>query len=411
MKRKLTDSTVKNAKTKPDGKPAKFSDGDGLYLLVTTVGKYWRYNYRINGIQKTLALGVYPETTLKQARDLHDDSKAVLARGVDPVANKKAQRAARVKLTENSFEVVAREWLVKFSDKWIEEGKQRITSRLERDIFPWVGNRPIAEIEPPEILACLHRIEKRGALDTAHRAKQDCGQIFRYAVATGRAYRDPTPDLKGALPTARKQHFAAITNPAEIGVLLRGMEEYKGSYVVQCALKLSALVFSRPGELRQMEWAEIDLANEVWELPADKMKMRMPHVVPLSRQALAILQDIQPLTGRDKYVFPSVRQRNDPMSENTIRQALRRLGYSNTEMTAHGFRAMARTVLEEVLDFPIDIIEHQLAHAVKDPNGRAYNRTKHLQKRATMMQRWADYLDELRATTGGDVIPFKTKVG
>ncbi len=411
MKRKLTDSMVKNAKTKPDGKPLKLSDGDGLYLYVTTTGKYWRYNYRSDGKQKTLALGVYSETTLKQARDLHDEAKAVLARGVDPTANKKAQRAARVKLTENSFEAVAREWLVKFADKWIEEGKKRIVSRLEHDIFPWLGNRPIAEIEPPEIPACLHRIEKRGALDTAHRAKQDCGQIFRYAVATGRASRDPTPDLKGALPTARKQHFAAITNPAEIGALLRGIEEYKGSYVVQCALKLSALVFVRPGELRQMEWAEIDLTNEVWELPAEKMKMRMPHIVPLSRQALAILQDIQPLTGRDKYVFPGIRQRNDPMSENTIRQALRRLGYSNTEMTAHGFRAMARTVLEEVLDFPQHIIEHQLAHAVKDPNGRAYNRTKHLQKRATMMQRWADYLDELRETTGGDVIPFRTKAG
>lgn len=410
MKRNLTDSTVKNAKPKPDSKPLNLTDGGGMYLHITTKGKYWRYNYRLDGKMKTLAIGVYPETTLKQARTLHDEARAVLARGVDPVANKQVQRAARNALSENSFEVVAREWFVKFSSKWIEEGAKRVMSRLERDIFPWLGRRPIAEIDPPEILACLQRIESRGALDTAHRAKQDCGQIFRYAMVTGRAKSDPVPSLKGALPSHRKKNFAAITDPNQIGILLRAIDNYVGSYTVHCALKLSPLLFVRPGELRRMEWAEIDFDSQVWLLPPEKMKMRMPHVVPLARQALEILADIRPLTGNDKYVFPGIRQRNEPMSDNTIRQALRRLGYTNDEMTAHGFRAMARTVLEEVLDYPIEIIEHQLAHAVRDSNGRAYNRTKHIDKRTAMMQAWADYLDGLRVTTG-QVIPFRAKTG
>lgn len=403
MKRTLTDSAVKNSKPIANGKPCKYTDGGGLYLLVTVTGKYWRYNYRLAGKQKTLAIGVYPDITLKQARVLHDEARAILARGLDPVANKQAQRAARIKLSANSFESVAREWHLKFSSKWIEEGAKRIMSRLERDIFPWIGDRPIHDIEPPEILQCLRRIESRGALDTAHRARQDCSQIFRYAVATGRATRDQTADLKGALPPGQKKHFAAITDPTQISVLLRGIDDYAGTFTVKCALKLSPLVFCRPGELRQMEWQEVNFESATWTIPAEKMKMAVSHIVPLSCQALSILTDLYPLTRNSRYVFPGIRERDRPMSENTIRLALRRLGYDNNEMTAHGFRAMARTVLDEVLEFPPDIIEHQLAHAVRDPNGRAYNRTKHLQKRADMMQQWADYLDDLKTK----VLPFR----
>ncbi|MEZ5477196.1 MAG: integrase arm-type DNA-binding domain-containing protein [Thiolinea sp.] len=407
MKRSLNDSIIKHAKPLPNGRIRVLSDGGGLSIQITTTGKYWRYRYRIDGKQPTLALGTYPDVSLKDARELHEEARKVLASGMDPAQHKKVQKRTRAKLVQNSFEVVAREWFDKFSQGWVEAGRKRVMSRLERDIFPVIGNRPIAELEPPEILECLQRIEKRGALDTAHRARQDCSKIFRYAVATGKASHDQTLSLQGSLPPVRKEHFAAITEPGKIAVLMRGIDQYEGSFIVKCALQLSPLLFVRPGELRHMEWAEVDLERALWEIPASKMKMRLPHIVPLADQVLDILEELHPLTGNGRYVFPGIRKRQRPMSENTINQAIRRLGYEQDEMTAHGFRAMARTVLEEVLNYPIHIIELQLAHAVKDPNGRAYNRTVHLEKRMNMMQMWADYLDGLKE--GGDILPFKLK--
>jgi integrase len=282
-----------------------------------------------------------------------------------------------------------------------------ILRRLELNIFPWLGDRPIIEIKAPEVLMALRRIESRGALESAHRVKIICGQIFRYAVATGRAERDPVADLKGALPPTRSKHLAAITNPEKVGGLLRAIDGYEGSFVTKCALKLAPLLFVRPGELRQMEWAEIDFESAEWNIPAEKMKTGRPHLVPLARQSLAILKDIQPLTGAGRYVFPSPRTSKRPMSNNGVLSALRRMGFEKDEMSGHGFRAMARTILDEVLQIRPDFIEHQLAHAVRDPLGRAYNRTKHLKERYRMMQTWADYLDGLK--TGAKVIPLKKK--
>lgn len=277
----------------------------------------------------------------------------------------------------------------------------KIIRRLERDIFPWLGAKPIASITPPELLNTLRRIEARGALDTAYRAQQNCSQIFRYAVATGRTSRDPVPDLRGALPPVKATHHAAITDPSAISGLLRAVDDYQGTFVVKCALQLAPLVFVRPGELRMAEWREIDLDKAEWNIPAERMKMRQPLLVPLSKQAVAILRELQPLTGKGCYVFPSLRGHKKPMSNNAVLAALRRMGYSKDEMTGHGFRAMARTILDEVLGVRPNYIEHQLAHAVRDPNGRAYNRTAHLGERRKMMQQWADYLGELKISTQG----------
>lgn len=409
MKRKLTDSFIKkSAMPKPGGKPSNYTDGGGLYLHVNTTGKYWRYNYRFNGRMKTLSIGVYPEISLKEGRRLHEEARKLLARGVDPSHHKKATKASQRAQVENSFEVVAREWFVKFSPQWVESHASRILLRLENDVFPWLGNRPIAELEPPDVLAVLRRIEARGALETAHRVKQNIGQVFRYAVSTGRATRDQTADLKGALPPAKKKNFAAITDPIQIGQLMRDMDDYSGTLETRIALMLSAYLFTRPGELRQMEWAEIDIEAEQWSIPAEKMKAGRAHIVPLSCQALALLEEIRPLTGRWRYVFPSMTDKKKPMSNNTVRQALRRLGYDNQTMTAHGFRALASTRLYE-LGYDSDLIEKQLAHAVGNEVRRAYDRSQHIERRTTMMQAWADYLDNLKA--GGQVIPFKTKAG
>jgi integrase len=281
-------------------------------------------------------------------------------------------------------------------------------SRLELYIFPWIGKRPIAEIKAPELLAVLRRIESRGILDTTQRVRIICCQVFRYAVVTGRAERDPTTDLKGALPQPQKTHRAAITEPKKVGELLRSIDSYQGSFVVQCALKLAPLVFLRPGELRRGEWEEIDFENAEWNIPAGRMKMKEPHLVPLSKQAIEILTELKKLTGTGRYVFPG-RTSERPMSDNAILAALRNMGYAKEEMSGHGFRAMARTILDEVLQFRPDFIEHQLAHAVRDPNGRAYNRTSHLAERRRMMQQWASYLDGLKA--GAKVIPFRKSEG
>jgi integrase len=401
----LSDTKIRN--TKPKARQYKLSDGGGLFLLVASSGgKWWRFSYRFDGKQKTLSMGVYPDVSLSQARERRDAARKQVADGIDPGQARKALKAAKVQ-DENTFEVVAREWFGKFSVNWAPSHAGKIKTRLEKDLFPYIGERPIIDIKAPELLMVLRRIESRGAIDTAHRARTNCGQIFRYAVATGRAERDPAADLRGALPPTKEKHLPAITDPEKAAGLLRAIDGYQGSFVTRCALKLAPLVFVRPGELRQMEWAEIDLEAAEWNIPAKKMKMGEPHLVPLSKQAVDILREIQPLTGAGRYVFPSPRTSKRPMSDNCILSALRRMGFEKSEMTGHGFRAMARTILDEVLHIRPDYIEHQLAHAVRDPNGRAYNRTAHLQERRKMMQTWADYLDYLKA--GAKVIPLKRK--
>lgn len=398
----LSDTAIKNAK--PAKKPYKLADERGMYLLINHVGKYWRLDYRFDGKRKTLTLGVYPDVPLKAARNKRDEARTLLADGVDPGANRKALESAKSDRAANSFEVIAREWFAKFASGWVPSHGDKIIRRLERDIFPWIGRQPIADVTAPGLLAVLRRIEERGAVDTAHRALQNCGQIFRYAIATGRALRDPSGDLRGALPPVKENHLAAMTDPKDVAALLRAMDCYQGSFVTKCALRLAPLVFVRPGELRKAEWAEIDLDHAEWNIPAVRMKMKEPHLVPLASQAVEILRELQALTDSGRYVFPGARTNGRPMSDNAILAALRRMGFAKDEMSGHGFRAMARTILDEVLGVRPDFIEHQLAHAVRDPNGRAYNRTAHLDERRKMMQEWADYLDKLKA--GAAVIPL-----
>ena len=391
----LTNLQVKSAK--PKDKQYTLTDGKGLYLLVLpTGGKYWHFRSKVGGKEKRMSFGTYPEISLSDARDKRDEARRQIASGISPSDVRKAQKAARAESDLNSFEVVAREWFQRFSPQWSPSNTEKVKARLEKDLFPWIGQRPIAELKAPELLAALRRIEARGAVDTAHRVKQNCGQIFRYAIATGRAERDISADLKDALARTKKKHLAALTDPKDVAPLLLAMDDFKGSFVVRCALKLAPLVFVRPGELRHAEWSEIDFDTAEWNIPAQRMKMKEPHLVPLSMQALEILKELHPLTSNSRYLFPSIRTNIRPMSENTVNAALRRLGYTSNDMTGHGFRAMARTILDEVLGFRPDFIEHQLAHAVRDPNGRAYNRTAHLSERRKMMQQWADYLDGLK---------------
>jgi integrase len=389
---KLTATAVKQAK--PKSKAYKLSDGGSLYLLVNSQGKYWRYDYRFADKRKTLAIGVYPDVSLKAARETHQNAREGLASGIDPNTQKQAERVAQKNALANSFEVIALEWLKKRGAK-SEGGDKRLNRLLQKDLFPYIGKRPISRITSLDLLKTLRRIESRGAIDTAHRAKQIAGMVFRYAVATGRAERDPSVDLKGALAQPKKTHFKSITEPNEIAPLIVAIQNYQGTPVVMAALKLSPLLFCRPGELRHLEWSEVKFKNTRIELPAEKMKVGEPHIIPLSTQAIEILKDLHLITGRGQYVFPSARGTSRPLSDNGVRTALRTLGYTNQQISPHGFRAMARTVLDEILNFPIDWIEHQLAHAVKDPNGRAYNRTKHISQRQQMMQTWADYLDDL----------------
>ncbi len=401
----LTDIKVQKAKSQE--KPISLFDGGGLYLLITpSGGKLWRLKYRFNDKEKKIALGSYPAISLSDARKRREEARKLLANGVDPGEVRKAQKQANIQETE-TFEVIAREWFNKFKHTWKESHSSRILSRLEQNVFPHIGSRPIAQIKAPELLGVLRRLEARGILHSAHMIRGICGQIFRYAVATGRAERDPSADLRGALPPVKTINRAAITEPAKVGELLRAIDCYKGSFVVQCALKFAPLTFVRPGELRHAEWSEIDFEKAEWNIPADKMKMKQPHLVPLSKQALEILTELKKLTGEGRYVFPG-RTSERPMSDNAILAALRNMGYEKSEMSGHGFRAMARTILDEVLQVRPDFIEHQLAHAVRDPNGRAYNRTTHLDERRKMMQQWADYLGGLK--TGAKVLPFsKTK--
>lgn len=399
----LNDMACKQAK--PKEKAYKLADSGGLYLEVApSGGKWWRLKYRINGKEKRISLGVYPEVSLKEARDRRDDAKKQIAAGIDPSEHRKAHKATRQDRAANSFEIVAREWFAKHSPNWVASHSSKILRRFEADVFPWIGGRPIAEITAPELLTVLRRIENRGALETAHRALQNCGQVFRYAVATGRAERDPSGDLRGALPPPKAKHHASITDPKAIGELLRAVDGYQGSPITKYALRLAPLLFVRPGELRKAEWSKFNLDGGEWRIPATRMKMREQHIVPLSTQAVIILQELQALTGGDQYVFPGARTNGRPMSENTVNAALRRLGYSSDEMTGHGFRSMASTLLNEQ-GWNRDAIERQLAHAERDNVRAAYNYAEHLPERKRMMQAWADYLDGL--STGAPVIPIR----
>lgn len=401
----LTATDVKNAK--PSKKTTRLYDAAGMYLEVSPKGgKYWRMKYRFHGKEKRLALGVYPEVSLKEARDERDDARKLLRKNIDPSVERKAKKVMRAAVSSNSFEAVAREWFIKYSANWSENHSSRIIRRLERDIFPWLGSHPIKEITAPELLQTLRRIEDRGALDTAHRAMQNCGQVFRYGVATGRTERDPSGDLKGALPPVRATHHASITDPKEIGGLLRALDDYTGHFVTKCALRISPLLFVRPGELRHAQWQEVDLDKAEWRIPAEKMKAGAMHIVPLSNQTLEILSDLKPLTGPDGYLFPSIRTDSKPMSDNTINAALRRMGYTKTEMTGHGFRSMASTLLNEQ-GWHHDAIERQLAHTEKNSVRAAYNYAEHLPERRKMMQAWSDYLDGLKK--GADIVPLKSK--
>ncbi len=391
----LTATAVKQAK--PTEKQYKLFDGRGLFLLVHPNGsKYWRFKYRYANKEKLLSLGVYPDVSLADARTRHQQARETVAKGVDPGEVLKVEKLTRHLAAADTFEALAREWFnVKMCTRSTSH-QDRTMRALEKDLFPALGARPVGSITAPELLAALRRIEARGAIETAHRAKQTAGQIFRYGVATGRAERDPSGDLKGALKNPDKKHLAAITNPAEVGQLMLAIDSFRGTAAVKAALQLSPLLFQRPGEIRAMEWSEIHWPEKRWEIPAKRMKMRQPHIVPLSDQAMDILRELELLTGRGKYVFPGARGASRCLSENGVRSALRTLGYDNDTMTPHGFRAMARTLLDEVLGYRVDWIEHQLAHAVKDTNGRAYNRTTHLEGRTEMMQSWADYLYSLR---------------
>jgi integrase len=391
----LTEVQIKNAK--PGEKARRLWDERGLYLEVTPAGgKVWRFKYYTDGKEKRIGLGKYPEVGLKEARERREEARKLRAHGIDPSAHRQAQKAAVVRQALNSFEIVAREWFLRLSPTWAASHSKVVIRRLEQDVFPYLGNAPIDSITAPELLVVLRQVEARGAIETAHRELHSCGQIFRYAIATGRAERDISRDLKGALsPIPSKSHHGAVTEPERLGEVLRMLWSCPSSLVVQSALKLTPLLFVRPGELRHAKWAEIDFEKAEWRFNLSKTKA--PHVVPLATQAIEILQQLQLLTGRGEYVFPSARSRQRPMSENAVTYAIRAMGLTGDEVTGHGFRATARTLLDEVLKFPPHLIEHQLGHVVRDPLGRAYNRTTHLEERRAMMQRWADYLDELKA--------------
>lgn len=346
-------------------------------------------------------MGLYREISLAEARDRREEARKQLAHGVDPSAARQAQRpaAAPAAAEKDNFEAVAREWLGQYGARWVDSYRDHLVRRLERDVFAWLGARPIAQISAPELLVLARRIADRGALETAHRVLQTCGQIFRYAVATGRAERDTTADLRGALPLAQTGNMAAITEPPEVGALLRAIDGYRGSLTVRCALRLAPLVFVRPGELRHAAWDDIDLESAEWLFVVSKT--RQDPIVPLARQAIEVLREIYPLTRGGRYVFPNARspRGSRPMSDAALLVALRNLGFEQTQMSVYGFRAIARTLLDEQLHIRPDLIEHQLGHAVRDPLGRAHNRTTFLDDRREMMQSWADYLDALRGGT------------
>lgn len=384
----LTDTAIKKAI--PKEKQYKLSDSKGLYLLVKKSGKYWRMDYRFQKKRKTMALGIYPAVKLKEAREKCDDARGKIKSGVDPMSKSDTP-------DQNTFEFVALEWYGKNKLSWVPAHAKRVLSRLQSDIFPWLGTKPISSIQAPDLLTALRRVEERGAVETAHRIKNTCGQIFRYAVATGKAAHDITADLRGAIPPPQKGHMSTITDPVQVGGLLRSIDGYKGHFITRCALKLAPLTFVRPGELRNAEWAEINFEKAEWKIEAEKMKMSRPHIVPLPKQAIEVFLEIKPYTAhRSRYVFPSPRTDKRPLSDNGVLSALRRMGYEKHEMSGHGFRAMASTLLHEN-GFPSHIIELQLAHVERNGVKAAYNHALYLKERKEMMQWWADYLDQLKS--------------
>jgi len=398
----LSDTAIRNAK--PGDKPYKLADEKGLYLLVHPNGsRYWRWKYRFGGKEKGLAFGVYPDVSLKDARNRRDEARKLLAQGVDPGENRKAQKAARADRGTNAFETICREWLEARRSTIEPAQHEKTLARMENDVFPWLGEKPISNISASDVLVVLRRIDERGARYTAHRVRSEISRAFRYAVATGRAERDPCPDLKGAIQPAKAEHMPAITDPKGAAELLRAIDAFRGTFVVRCALLLAPQLFVRPGELRKAEWSCFDLDKGEWRYLVTKTKTE--HLVPLASQVVTILRELHALTGHGRYVFPG-RDPHKAMSDAAVNAALRRMGYdTKTEITGHGFRAMARTILHEELHIKPEVIEHQLAHKVPDALGAAYNRTKFLKERRTMMQTWADYLDRLKA--GAEVIQLQ----
>lgn len=398
----LTDTAIRNAK--PADKPVRLFDGGGLYLeIAPSGGKWWRLKYRFGGKEKRYSLGVYPEVTLATARKKRDEAREKLAAGIDPGEAKKAEKRASLLAAAHSFEVVARGWMDERKTTVEPAQHVKTLARMENDVFPWLGKRPIAEIDAPEILVVLKRVDGRGARFTAHRIRSEISRVFRYGIKEGHCKADPARDLVDAIPPAQTTHFASITEPEKVGEMLRAFDGFTGTFPVLCALKLAPMLFVRPGELRKAEWAQFDLDKGEWRYFVNKTKT--DHLVPLAAQAVTILRELHALTGEGVYVFPGARDRNRPMSEAAINAALRRLGYdTRTEITGHGFRAMARTILHEELEEKPEVIEHQLAHTVPDSLGRAYNRTKFIKARRSMMQQWADYLDKLKA--GAEIIPI-----
>lgn len=402
----LIDANCRAAVCPPDRQRQRLHDGGGLYLEVAPTGsRRWFWKYQTAGKEQRLALGSYPAVSLANARLARDAARMARASGVDLVqARRVGQLRTQVATLGDSFGEVAHEWHKRQAATWGDSHASRTLRNLDRYLIPYLGTVPVSEIAAIDLLAAVRRVEQRGTVAAA-RVLGTARQVFAYAIATGRATRNVASDLGGALTPHRPRHHAAITEPLALGGLLRAIHDYAGSPCTVVALKLSPLLLVRPGELRHMEWAELDLETATWAIPAAKMKMEAPHIVPLPAQAVALLHELQPLTGRGRYVFSTSASR--PMSENTVSAGLRALGYAKETQTAHGFRATARTILDEVLGQRVDLIEHQLAHAVRDANGRAYNRTAHLPARRAMMQTWADYLDRLR--TGADIIQFRAK--
>lgn len=396
----LTDLACKTAACPVDKARTRLSDSGGLYLEVApTTSKRWFWKYYFDGKEKRLALGSYPGTKLKDARVARDDARRVQQQGLDPAQQKRLHRLQNRAQAAVTFEAVAREFHSTKSKAWSKQYADRWIERMEKDFFPWIGKLPLTAVTAPVLLDTLRRVEKRGASETAHTLRQTAGQVFRYGIVTGRCERNPAPDLQGALAPVMVKHVGAVLDTKAAKDLITAILSYAGQPTTRTALVISALLFQRPGNVRHMEWSELDLDAGVWSIPSAKMKRRIhektngrPHLVPLAPQAIGLLRELHPLTGSAQYVFPSLHGKGRPMSENTLRTALRRMGYANEEMTPHGFRAMARTILVEHLDVPADVIEAQLAHMKSGPLGAAYDRAEYMSQRKTMMITWADFL-------------------
>ena len=408
----LTDTFVKQVKHTGKSAGDKHTDGDGMYVLVKAAGKYWRMDYTFAEKRKTLAIGVYPAVGLAKARKRRELAREQLADGIDPSAAKRTEKQAVIAASANTFELVALEFLSTMKDSWSPKYAAKWERGMRKDLFPYIGKQAIATITPPMLLDALRKCEKRGAIETAHTLRQTAGQVFRYGIQTGRCERSPSADLQGALKPIVTKHMSAILEPVKVGELMRAIQDYKGQPTTRIALSLSALLFQRPGNIRQMEWAWLDVGTAMLTIPSQDMKRRKhqklngrPHLVPLASQALALLDEIRPLTGHGRYVFPSLLTGERPMSDNTINMALRRLGYTKEEMSAHGFRAVARTLMvERIPGISADVIEAQLAHEKSGPLGSAYDRADFMEQRKSMMSEWANYLDKLQI--GADLAPL-----